>query len=115
MLRGYLYRKLMEKKKEPLKKEDKPEKRQKDKKTEIRKVLKKPKKELHNVHENPSLFAGIIIGLLGGILGNLLVFSAHDIIDSISAGNNWIIFVVAFGGFIVVIWFLFSMLRKSMY
>jgi uncharacterized membrane protein YeaQ/YmgE (transglycosylase-associated protein family) len=107
MLRGYLYRKLLEKKEEPAKKEKKKEK--------AKKAAKKPKKELHNVHENPSLFAGIIIGLLGGVLGNVLVFSAHDVIDSISAGNSWIIFLAALGGFIVVIWFLLSVFRKSMY
>ncbi|UCG95844.1 MAG: hypothetical protein JSV92_02235 [archaeon] len=121
MLRGYLYRKLIEErmgKKEPSKEEkpeNQPEKKQEKPKEKEKKQVKKSKKELHNVHENPSLFAGIVIGLLGGVLGNLIVFSAQDAIDSISSGNSWVIFLAALGGFIVVLWFLLSKLRLSMY
>lgn len=146
MLRGYLYRKLIEKnkevqeeKKEAIQEKDNKEKPAEQKDNDVRKDKKpanvrdksrqkqpdkeprreepekKTKKELHNVHENPSLFAGMVIGLLGGVLGNLIVFSAKDTIDSISAGNSWIIFLASLGGFIVVIWFLLSRFRQIMY
>ncbi len=109
MIRGYLYRKFIEKKKR------KKKKTKKNKSARKKKIKKRPKKEMHNVHENPSLFAGIIIGLLGGVLGNLFVLSSQGFMNTLSIGNEFLILAVSLGGFVVVIWFLFSLLRKSMY
>ena len=39
---------------------------------------------------SPELSLGIIIGLLGGIAGNILVTVTYRLVDKNPNGNNWI-------------------------
>lgn len=49
-------------------------------------------------------FIGILVGLCGGILGDLFVTSLYRIIDKTPGGYNELTFVIALISLITVIW-----------
>ena len=55
---------------------------------------------------------GLIVGIAGGIFGNILVTSMYRIIDQNPKGHNDITLIFGIIGFFVIICLLFNELRK---
>ncbi len=50
------------------------------------------------------LIFGVVLGLLGGLMGNILVTSMYRMIDGVQAGYNCSTFVVGLFLFLVIVW-----------
>ena len=67
---------------------------------------------MKKLYKDKGLIVGIIIGLAGGVFGNLLVTSMYRMIDKIPHGKNTLTFFVGLIGFIVILVLLFKALKK---
>ncbi|MBI2658383.1 hypothetical protein HYX08_06860 [Candidatus Woesearchaeota archaeon] len=57
--------------------------------------------------------SGTLVGIAGGIFGNILVNSMYRFIDQNPRGHNLITLIVGFIGFILVILVAYMKLRKN--